>query len=153
MAAPTGNEVHEHKATTVDTVIGGYFTEEGLPYIDAEVFLPRLGVTGDVLFLVDTGAVSTTLHPDAGRELACPFDRLVLPAEFEGVGGAQIYYLELAVVKFLGDDESFTISTEICIAKPGSPSDGLDSLLGRDILNRLRMEYDFPQSRLELVYS
>ena len=153
MATSTCHAIHEHQTAPVDTVIGGYFSAEGVPYVSAEVFLPRLGVMGEVPFLIDTGAVATALHPDAGRELACPFDRLVLPREFEGVGGSHVYYRELAVVRFSDGDEILPISIELSIAKPGSPSDGLDSLLGRDVLNRVRLEYDFPQDRLELATS
>ena len=43
------------------------------------------------------------------------------------------------------------VHLELSIAKPHPAVDGLDSLLGRDILNRMRMDYDFPQARLELV--
>ena len=39
---------------------------------------------------------------------------------------------------------------QISIAKPGPVTDGLASLLGRDLLNQVRMEYDFGQRRLAL---
>ena len=78
----------------------------------------------------------------------CPFDLLVRPVTLEGVGSTLTYYRETAQV-ILGERATgrpFPI--EISIAKPDPPVNGLDSLLGRDILNRLRMEYDFPQGWL-----
>ena len=137
----------------MDTVTVGYFTALGLPYVKVRLFLPRLGVVGQVDFLVDTGAVSTVLHSDDAEDIGCPFDQLVLPAAFQGVGGSLTYYRESALVRLGNDDAPVDFAAEISIAKPGSTADGLDSLLGRDVLNRLRMEYDFPQNRLELVAS
>ena len=133
-------------------MIDAYFTYAGVPYVKMRLILPRLNVSGPIDFLVDTGAVSTVLHSDAAKEMACPFDLLVRPMPFEGVGGAEIYYRELALIRL---DESRTdkdIAVEISIAKPGSSTDGLPPLLGRDILNRVRMDYDFPQDRPELAH-
>ena len=49
----------------------------------------------------------------------------------------------------LGDsDDMDPFSIQLSIAKPAPSVDRLDSLLGRDVLNRLRMEYDFPQGLL-----
>ena len=149
MASPTDNNVPEHEAAKMDTVIAGYFVEGGVPYVKLRIFLPRLSVVGSVDFLVDTGAVTTVLHPGSARDLACPFDQLVLPIPFEGVGGVQTYYRELALIGFEESNEGQDIAFELSIAKPGSPADGLPSLLGRNILNQLRMEYNFPQGRLE----
>ena len=129
-------------------MIAGYFSAHGVPYVKGQIFLPRLGVAGEVHFLVDTGSVATVLHSDDGVHLGCPFERLVLPVILEGVGSALTYYRETAIVTFDNNDTEVGLRIEISIAKPGSPSDGLDSLLGRDVLNRLRMEYDFPQGLL-----
>lgn len=85
--------------------------------------------------------------------LRCPFDALVLPIEFQGVGGLHTYYRETAVVVFDDGVAERNFRIEISIAKPDALASGLDSLLGRDILNRVRMEYDFPQDRLELATS
>ena len=132
-------------------VISGRFTEDGLPYVDGFVTLLRLGVMGRVRFLVDTGSDTTILHPDAAVSLGCPFDLLDSPAEFISAGGILIYYLEPAVLSFADREygaREFEI--DISIAKPDPLTDGLDSLLGRDLLNQVRMEYDFPRDRLAL---
>lgn len=135
----------------MDTVTAGYFTTTGLPYVEARVLLPRLGVAGPVDFLVDTGSVSTILHPRDAIDLYCPFDDLTLPVTLEGVGSTLTYFREIAHVTLGDGDAAAPFVIEISIAKPDSPTDGLPSLLGRDVLNRVRMEYDFPQNRLELA--
>ena len=129
----------------------GYFTANGLPYVRADLILPRLGIVATVPFLVDTGSVSTILHSDDANDIGCPFDSLALPTTLEGIGGAVTYYREPSLVKFDHESNVLDFAVEISIAKPGSPTEGLPSLLGRDVLNRLRMEYDFPQDRLELA--
>ena len=81
-------------------VIAGYFEANGRPRVRGRLLLPRLGIVGGVNFLIDTGAVATALHPGDGVRLGCPFDDLVLPVPFEGVGGAHTYYRETAVIAF-----------------------------------------------------
>ncbi len=129
-------------------MIAGYFSADERPYVRADLTLPRLGVAGAVQFLVDTGAHKTVLNPDTGTRIDCPFDALVNPIEFAGVGGGHIYYREVAIVTFYDRGRRHNFPIELGIAKPHPAANGLDSLLGRDILNRLGMEYDFPQGRL-----
>ena len=132
-------------------MIVGRFTDDGLPYIGGFVTLLRLGVRGRVRFLVDTGSDTTVLHPDAAADLGCPFDLLDNPAEFISAGGALLYYMEPALLSFDDDNGgAWEFEIDISIAKPGPVTDGLDSLLGRDLLNRMSMEYDFPHNRLAL---
>ena len=131
----------------------GYFSPDGQPYVECEVFLPRLGCNGRVRFLMDTGSDTTILHPRDGEILGCPFDILVEPAEFVGVGGTLLYYMEPAVLSFDDTDGStHEFEMEISIAKPHPVTNGLDSLLGRDLLNQLDVvEYSFPRRRLSLT--
>ena len=132
-------------------MISGRFTDDGLPFIECNVFLPRFGLRGQVTFLIDTGSDTTILHPDAAADLDCPFDLLDNPAEFISAGGALIYYVEPAVLWFNDSDGStLEFEIQISIAKPDPVTDGLDSLLGRDLLNQVRMEYDFGRRRLAL---
>ena len=132
-------------------MITGQFTDDGLPIIECTVLLPRFGLSGQVTFLVDTGSDTTILHPDAAADLSCPFDLLDNPAEFISAGGVSLYYMERAVLSFNDVDGSTAeFEIDISIAKPDPITDGLDSLLGRDLLNQVRMEYDFPRDRLAL---
>ena len=132
-------------------MVAGYFSEQGLPYVKGQLYLPRLGVAGEVNFLVDTGSVSTVLHPADAVPMDCPFDRLVLPVTLEGVGSVLTYYRETAQLT-LGEGSGWRpFSIEVSIAKPDTFANDLDSLLGRDVLNRIRMDYDFPQNLLQFV--
>lgn len=129
-------------------MIDGYFTDGGLPYVGARVSLPRFGVAQVVYFLVDTGSDTTILHPSDGENLRCPFDRLENPVGVGSISGAQTYYAEPAVVSFFDGAIRRDFRIGIYIARPLPEVDELDSLLGRDVLNRLGMEYDFERGRL-----
>ena len=132
-------------------MIVGRFDNDGQPYVRCNVLLPRLGCQGQIYFLLDTGADTTTLHPDDASALGCLFDALVNPAEFTGIGGTLLYYTELAALSFDDTDggtQDFEI--EIAVAKPHPATSGLVSLLGRDVLNQLDLEYSFRRSRLWL---
>ena len=129
-------------------MIAGYFTAEGNPMVRARVSMPRLGVAGDTSFLVDTGSDTTILHPFDGRNMGCPFERLENPVGVGSISGAQTYYAEPAVVSFFDGAIRRDFRIGIYIARPLPEVDELDSLLGRDVLNRLGMEYDFERGRL-----
>ena len=135
-------------------MIYGYFDEAGQPWVWVRLTIPRLGIVSHwVLFFVDTGADSTCLHPDDGRLIGCPFDALVNPAVFGGTGGAHTYYIEPAIVSLQEDDTAFTFEVPLSIAKPHPVADEVPSLLGRDVLNQVRMDYDFLAGRLDLLAS
>ena len=100
------------------------------------------------MMLVDTGSSSTILHPDDGRDMLLPFDELRNEVVVTSVSGTQTYYAEPAVVSFYDGEARQDFRIDLYVAKPHPVVDGLESLLGRDILNQLGMAYDFRQSRL-----
>ena len=137
-------------------MIGGWFDTRERPRVRASLLVPRLGVSGRIDFLLDTGATVTTLHPDDGRRIGCPFDELREPFDMVGVGGRSAYFRETALVTLAGSRGDYTLDITLTIAKPEPPSaanprpvvNRLPSLLGRDVLNRMRMDYDFPAGKL-----
>ena len=131
-------------------MITGYFAPDGSPRVKARVNLPRLGVVGDVNFLIDTGTDATILHPTDADDLHCPFDELSNPTVSTSAGGLHTYYAETAVVSFYDGEARYDFRINLQIGKPHPVTDGLDSLLGRDVLNQLEMEYAPRSERLTL---
>ena len=140
-------------------VIAGSFNPARQPIVGSRLVVPRLGVDDWVDFLVDTGADSTCLHPADGQYIQFPYDELNVSLDSEGVGGSYPYYREYAFVVFYDSDNNQARAFDIilAVARPEQPTPSnprpvvnrLPSLLGRDVLNRLRMDYDFPGGRLE----
>ena len=132
-------------------MIAGYFDAMGRPYIRGMVRIPRLNVVGRVAFLVDTGATVTSLSPNDGDNLLVPISELTNPVQQRGIAGARTYYREPAVVMFHDGVQWKRFDVQLYIAPPDAAASYLPSLLGRDVLNTMRMEYDFPAGRLELA--
>ena len=141
-------------------MIAGRFNQAGQPVVRSRLVVPRLGVNDEIDFLVDTGADSTCLHPVDGEYIRFPYDELAIALDSEGVGGRYPYYREDAFVVFSESDNDRYRAFDIilAVARPEPPTQSnpspvinrLPSLLGRDVLNRMRMEYDFPEGRLRL---
>ena len=132
-------------------MIAGYFALDGSPRVKARVHLPGLGIFGDVDFLVDTGTDATILHPTDASDLYCPFDELSSPSVSTSAGGPHTYYVETAVISLYDGETRNDFRVNLHIGKPHPVTNGLDSLLGRDVLNELEMEY--APRRGQLVFS
>ena len=131
-------------------MIRGYFKEDETP-LNARLIFPRLGVGQEVDLLVDTGSSATILHPGDGRDMRFPFDELRDEVIVNSVSGTQTYYAEPAVVSFYDGEGRQHFRIELYVARPHPTVDGLESLLGRDILNQLGMSYDFRRSLLSFI--
>ena len=136
-------------------MIVGYFDSEGTPWLDGRVIIERLSVDGPVRFLVDTGADSGALHSADGKVLACRFDLLdeAMAYSVGGIGGSHDYFPEEALILFEGDDGTYEFAVDLDVARPTAVADELPSLLGRDILNDFRIEYDYGSNILHFHLS
>ncbi len=134
-------------------MIIGQFDERGRPFIEGRLLIPRLGLAGRVNFLVDTGASGMLLHPRDASDMDLPFGKLVNPVQRVGIGGAHTYYTESASILFLDSNEWRRFDVDLNIAPPNPDADRLPSLMGREVLNQMRMDYDFPARRLEFTVS
>lgn len=139
-------------------MIAGRFGTHGEPFSRARLVIPRLGIDQEIDFLVDTGADDTCLHPADGIRIQFPFQELDMPSLSAGVGGSYPYYREIAFIVLADSDGNHAFDITLAIARPQLPTPSnprpvvnrLPSLLGRDVLNRLRMDYDHPAGRLQL---
>ena len=132
-------------------MIFGAFDEDGRPYIRGQLAIPRLGVKGYVTFLVDTGADSTCIHPEDARRVGIPFERLFDAGVSTGIGGNSVYFREPAVMSFTDEKIKRLYAVELLIGEPSDSSNRLPSLLGRNLLNRWRVEYDPTDLSLECI--
>ena len=73
----------------------------GRPYVPARVFLPRLGLAGNVSFIFDTGADSSVLMPADAATLGVDYGLLSNPFESFGIGGSAPTYIERARIAFV----------------------------------------------------
>jgi len=127
---------------------------EPAPAVQAYCYLTRLNTGFWVTFMVDTGAAGTALHGvPAWRVQRHMRPETLLPAS--GVGGSCYYYGERATLVFVDNKQNpiaktlnridiQAITPRDIIASQGIPS--VPSLLGRDILNRRKLNYDCPNN-------
>ena len=135
-------------------MIIGRFALTGHPFVKARVTIPRLGVQGEVDFLVDTGADRTCVnHRDVAHMRLFPEILRGNEATYaEGVGGWARYFREDARLEFLDTDDGrpYEHTFRLLIADLSDAPLPTPSLLGRDILNLHRMVYAPAERRLEL---
>ncbi len=130
-------------------MIVGEFDEQGRPYVQGRLIIPRLNVNRRITFLLDTGADKTRLHPRDASRARIPFEELGSPMESRGVGGLSPYYREPALLSF--DDQSHirVYLVDLLIAEQREGNEGLPSLLGRDVINHWNVNYDPTNATLE----
>ena len=138
-------------------MILGEFLLDGMPVVEGYVTLPRFNLTRNVMFLVDTGAYATCIHPRDTERVSLPFDLLERPVASDGVGGTATYFIEPAVLEFVDGDarEIRRYEIDVRVAKPAPDPrhsiNRLHSLLGRDIIDRWRMLYHRTDNLLEFT--
>ena len=126
-------------------MITGRFDERGQAFVRCRIFLPRLDRAGSTWFQVDTGADITCLHLSEDDLLEIPFELLDYNRTdlIGGVGGQSRYLPEQAQLIFEDDEWGYVVSSiDLWIAEPNSRNRRLNSLLGLDVLNRWRMNFD-----------
>ena len=130
-------------------MIVGRFDVRGRPYVAGVVVIPRLNILGVVVFLLDTGADSTCLHTNDALNLQIPIERLGNLAEVGGIGGGARYFKEQATIYF--PDDGRVVGYNISIGIASSDTGGLPSLLGRDVFDNWRIEYERRRGMLQCV--
>ena len=122
---------------------GRFGDTSGRPYIEAQVILPRLKISSGVSFIVDTGADQTVLMPLDAVRLGIDYGKLRKGQPLFGVGGRCESYRESALIVFSENNRRlFLYEINIGIVDRKEEFMRTRSLLGRDILYRLRMDYN-----------
>ena len=98
--------------------------------------------------MLDTGASNTCLHSDDAGALGIPLDALRNRRLSRGIGGTSSYFLETALLTFADESRSRGYIVDILIAGRDSNTQGLPSILGRNVVNHWFMEYDPANGRL-----
>ena len=123
-------------------MITGEFDADGRPFVTCRVVVTRLGIDRTVPFLLDTGAHDTLLHPSDATKIEMPFGRLTNRVTAPGVGGAARYFQEPAVLVFLEESQVHMYSVPLLISGPDGSHWEMPSLLGRNVINHWRVDYD-----------
>ena len=139
-------------------MIHGYFDPSGRPYIQALVAIPSLQTRPQPIpLLLDTGSDTTLIQPGGAVTLGIDTGRLTPTGRSRGIGGTLEYAMEPAFIAFPDKPWPWQktrlvyFRTEVAVAIEDQHSMNMPSLLGRDILDRCRMIYDRPGSKLQFA--
>ena len=129
---------------------GRFGESSGRPYVSARVFIPRLGLAGNVSFIFDTGADSSVLMPADAIALGVDHALLSNPFESFGIGGSAPTYVEHARLAFadVRGDRVYGYDVPLLVHHPTTDAMRVPSLLGRNVIDRWRVTYDKSASEL-----
>lgn len=136
-------------------MIRGYFNR-GAPHIVAQVSIPCLSIIGPVIFAIDTGADETVLLPNEATMLGVKYSKLTdQPREAtRGLGGEVPAFAVPATVMLKAGHYGYGFEIKLLIVEFDLEKDWmltLPSVLGRDILNKLRTVYNFQKDLLTMT--
>ena len=141
------------------SVRGYYSWPDRRPYVTAEIVIDRLAVSAEIEFLVDTGADGTAVHW-GDRQMLATGTGEVLPGDVAfadnatgaGIAGSPVRYgIEDAMLIFRteeGEDRAVRMPVRIAQDKIG----GIPSLLGRDFLSGVRLDFNMPADDLVIEW-
>lgn len=116
--------------------------------MEGHVLLPRLGWSGNVSFIFDTGADTSLLMPLDAQRMGIDYGMFEDEETTLGIGGASENFIEGAYLAFVDDEALYGYEIELHICKPAEELMTVPSLLGRDIIDRWRVTYDKSASEL-----
>ena len=139
-------------------MIKGYFDPAGRPYIQAYIVIPGLPPALEATeLLLDTGADTTFIQPDAAARLGINTQVLSPTGTSMGIGGTNRYATVPAFIAFQDRPWPWRktrlvyFQTELAVAMPDQTNRNLPSLLGRDVIDRCRLLYDKTRGKLQLT--
>ncbi len=130
---------------------GRFGNTSGRPFFSGSLFIPRLDRGGAISFLVDTGADCSVLMPADAKRLGVDYAKLGRRrVETFGVGGRSSDYAVDAIVTLIYPGiAAYAWDIELRVMAPKRAIAQTPSLLGRDVLNRLRLVYEPAAALLE----
>lgn len=125
-------------------MIIGTIRHDAQPLVTGTVRLPRLHIEKDVLFLIDTGAAESMIHPGDAEFLGIDYNILKCKRLVSGIGGDAPAFQEHAHLLFqdTATSEWYDYHIQLLIAEPSPHNPNYPSLLGRNILQHWTMLYD-----------
>lgn len=129
------------------------------PRVQALCYIPRLDLSTEVDFLIDTGASGTCLNGGYAYGLRRYMRKETLHMS-AGIGGKCGYYREMAVLVFIDTSEQpvdYELDLSIqCIRKflwrrPSSLVLRTPCLLGRDILSEWELRYNHQKEDITII--
>ena len=127
---------------------GRFGDTSGRPYVEGHVLLPRLGRSGNVSFIFDTGADTSVLMPLDAQRMGIDYGMLDNEVLSLGVGGESKNCIESAYLAFVGNEALYGYEIALHICRPAKELMTIPSLLGRDVIDQWRVTYDKPASEL-----
>jgi hypothetical protein len=129
-------------------MIHGRFGEVHRPYLSANVMMTEARRTAKVNFLLDCGADATCIMPADAFALRIDISNAV-GVEQRGIGGTETVYFSGATLSFLDLGVGLVVYDTIVHVFPNRPPyDDYPSLLGRNVIDRWRLRYSFPEKIL-----
>ena len=123
-------------------MIIGSFDQEKTALCSEPSFLPRFRLDYEIDFLVDTGADTTTMHPEDAITMNVPYHKLRRGPSAYGIGDVQANFEETAFVVFAEGDKVRVYGIRLSIPEPSPHNMNFPSLLGQDLMGNWRMVHD-----------
>lgn len=123
---------------------GRFGDTTGRPYISGRLILPRLRLSSNLSFLVDTGADGSVLMPADAMKMGVDFNQLGDSETVGGFTGNSVCYKEPALLAFFEQNRSLIRFYSIKAIIPSANPEIMHTptILGRDVLDRWHMSYD-----------
>lgn len=134
-------------------ITGRFGNTTGRPYVGGRLLLPRISASANLSFLVDTGADRSTLMPADAIKMGVDHKNLVEPTVVGGMGGDAVCFQESAVLVFDEPNRNLIryYLIKIMIPEPNPDLMRMPPIVGRDILDKWRMNYDPSRNSLSFT--
>ena len=134
-------------------ITGRFGNTTGRPYVGGRLLLPRIHASANLSFLVDTGADKSTLMPADAIRMNIDHKKLIKPTVVGGLGGDTVVFQESAIMVFYESNRKLIRYYFIKIMIPEFDPDlrRMPPIVGRDVLDKWRMNYDPSKNSLSFT--